>query len=37
MIQQLMKIAVVVIDVTFVWRMIVVFFKYSKRDPGIDA
>jgi hypothetical protein len=37
MVEQLVKVAVVVIDVANVWRVVVVFFKDSKSYPCINA
>ena len=37
MVKQLMKVAIVVVDVTSVWRMVVVFFENSKCDTAVDA
>ena len=37
MVEQLVKVAVVVIDVASVWRVVVVFLQDGKGNLGIDA
>ena len=37
MVEQLMKVAVIVIDVACIWCMVIVSFKDGKGYPGVDA